>query len=81
MEVVSEFFDRNYKINLDNLTKYFSDMSYYPIATNKEIIYKEKMDDRYLKQCLYNLQEKYDCGGISKEEWQKIEERFGDCLK
>lgn len=30
-------------------------------------------NDRYLKQCYYNLQEKYDCGMISESEWQKIE--------
>lgn len=30
-------------------------------------------DDRYLKQCYYNLQEKYDRGIISEEEWLKIE--------
>lgn len=30
-------------------------------------------DDRYLKQCYYNLQEKYDCGGITSEEFAKIE--------
>lgn len=29
-------------------------------------------NERYLKQCYYNLQEKYDCGGISKEEWMKV---------
>lgn len=29
---------------------------------------------RYLKQCYYNLQEKYDRGIIDKEEWKKIEE-------
>lgn len=28
---------------------------------------------RYLKQCYYNLEEKYDCGGISLEDWAKIE--------
>lgn len=28
---------------------------------------------RYLRQCYYNLQEKYDCGGITEEEWQRIE--------
>lgn len=27
---------------------------------------------RYLKQCYYNLEEKYDCGGISPEDWAKI---------
>lgn len=31
-------------------------------------------NNRYLKQCYYNLQEKFDRGIISKEEWRKIEE-------
>lgn len=31
-------------------------------------------NDRYFWQCYYNLQEKYDCGGITEDEWQKIEE-------
>lgn len=30
-------------------------------------------NDRYLKQCYYNLQEKYDRGIITEEEWKKIE--------
>ena len=30
--------------------------------------------DDYLKQCYYNLQEKHDRGGITDEEWQRIEE-------
>ena len=30
-------------------------------------------NDRYLEQCYYNLQEKYDCGGIKKEDWSKIQ--------
>lgn len=33
-------------------------------------------NDRYLKQCYYNLQEKADRGIVSKEEWQKIENLF-----
>lgn len=33
-------------------------------------------NDRYLKQCLYNLQEKADRGIITKEEWKKIEYKF-----
>ena len=37
--------------------------------------YKEH-NDRYLKQCYYNLQEKYDRGIITKEEWQKIDEYY-----
>lgn len=37
-------------------------------------------NNRYLKQCLYNLQEKADRSIITKEEWQKIEDKFGGCL-
>jgi len=29
-------------------------------------------NDRYLKQCFYNLEEKFDRGIISEEEWYKI---------
>lgn len=38
-------------------------------------------NDRYLKQCLYNLQEKADRGIISKEEWEKIYEKFKDFIE
>ena len=31
-------------------------------------------NDRYLMQCFYNLQEKYDCGGISYDEFNKVVE-------
>ena len=33
-------------------------------------------NDIYLRQCLYNLEEKYICGGISNEEWQRICAKF-----
>lgn len=33
-------------------------------------------NDRYLKQCYYNLQEKADRGIITKEEWKRIEEFY-----
>lgn len=29
-------------------------------------------NDRYFAQCVYNLQEKFDCGGIKESEWNKI---------
>jgi len=37
-------------------------------------IYDLWHNDRYLRQCYYNLQEKYDCGIVSDEEWKLIEE-------
>ena len=38
-----------------------------------EDIYPKKMNDTYLKICLYNLYEKYLCGGISQEEFDEIQ--------
>lgn len=37
-------------------------------------------NDRYLKQCLYNLEEKYDRGIIAEEEWKIIEDNFKEYL-
>ena len=31
---------------------------------------------RYFLQCYFNLQEKYDCGGISEKEWERIQNEF-----
>lgn len=33
-------------------------------------------NDRYLRQCYYNLEEKYDCGGISEEDYKRILQRY-----
>ena len=46
-----------------------------------DFIYYPEHNDRYLKQCYYNLQEKYDRGIISDEEWQKIEDLIGGEIK
>ena len=41
-----------------------------------EDIYKEKMNDEYLKICYYNLYEKHLCGGIKSTEWMPIHKMF-----
>lgn len=38
-----------------------------------DMLFSSWHDDRYLTQCYYNLQEKYDCGGIKESDWNKIE--------
>lgn len=35
---------------------------------------------RYLTQCYHNLEEKYDCGGISKEAFEKIYDVYTDVM-
>ena len=51
----------------------FIEPTYYITASN----YLEH-NNRYLKQCYYNLQEKYDRGIITEEEWKKIENFMED---
>ena len=43
----------------------------YGVANNKDI-FKEWHTKRYFKQCYYNLEEKYDRGGIPEKEWTSI---------
>ena len=80
--VYDEMIKRGYKCDTKNFKKRYS----MTMETAKcvpipyDTIFKNKMNERYLKQCLYNLQEKYDCGGISQEEWQKIQDKFGGYL-
>ena len=76
--VIDEMFKRGYKVNIHNYERYFNGSDY--LLCPYEDIFAYKMNERYLKQCLYNLQEKYDCGGISQEEWQRIEDKFGGVM-
>ena len=55
-------------------TKYWAEILYFTGDYITE--HYEEHNNRYLKQCYYNLQEKYDREIITKEEWQKIENKF-----
>lgn len=80
--VYDEMIKRGYKCDTNNFEKrYKMSMGLAKcVPIPYDVIFKNKMNDRYLKQCLYNLQEKYDCGSITKEEWQKIEDKFGGVM-
>ena len=47
-----------------------------PYVIKYSILFNGWHTDEYFKQCYYNLEEKHDRGGISDEEWQKIEEVY-----
>lgn len=66
--VVSELQKRNIKFNY----KFIDEICTF---CNNEYIKENypEHNDRYLKQCYYNLQEKYDRGIITEKEWEKIE--------
>lgn len=83
--VVGEMQSRGYKVsvksqeqfvnNVMSATKYFNNTVRTDTVVVKKGIFEGWHNDRYFWQCYYNLQEKYDCGGISEEEWQKIEQK------
>lgn len=73
--VLNECKRRGYKVNGDKMKAYFAAHNVLGTSVFYNRPFAGKMTDRYLAQCYFNLQEKYDCGGVSEEEWQKIEHR------
>lgn len=80
--VKCEMDNRGYKTNAKKLYKnLFSTRPGEPFCLNVlQPIFKGWHDRRYLQQCFFNLQEKYDCGGISSDEWETIYWRVEECL-
>jgi len=69
--VADEMLSRGYNVDHFRFTKYFP-MS---ARTKTDDLFEGWHNDRYLLQCFYNLQEKFDCGGIPEDEWELIYER------
>ena len=74
--VLDEMTERGYKRSFEAVSNFLLNMdkaaNEYHNPVKKEDIFKEWHGPRYLQQCYYNLQEKYDCGGITEEEWKKL---------
>lgn len=74
--VAKEMEKRGYSVNRYKFFKWFDLWDDGTIKThdidNKEL-FKYWHNVRYFKQNYYNLMEKYDCGGITKEEWLPIQ--------
>lgn len=75
-QVTSELIERNIKYSI----KLYLELKEFCNTNNNHWLlnynYPEH-NDRYLKQCYYNLQEKFDRSIISLDEWDKIVEKFG----
>ena len=74
-EILQELINRDIKYKDVYITEI--DNFCNPRINNKYSRYKEH-NDRYLKQCLYNLEEKATRNIISKEEWLRIYNKFKD---
>ena len=44
-------------------------------------IYKEKMNNNYMVVCYWNLWEKFNCGGISAIDFEKIEKIYNTLIR
>lgn len=73
--LTEEMTKRNIKYNqnkVEELYAFLGDPQTVPYAAMFEVWH----NDRYLRQCLHNLQEKADCGRPTAEEWEKLEGNF-----
>lgn len=67
---------RGYKCDFDKFEKWYKQIVKDEKTFNwllRDKLFPDWHDDRYLEQCFCNLQEKYDCGGITNAEWERIE--------
>jgi len=77
--VTDEIIKRGYKLNKEKI-KYVYEFCGEPNILFSDI-YLEWHDEKYTKICLYNMYEKYICGGIPKKEWDLLIENFKYLLK
>lgn len=68
---------RGYRCDFSRLDRYIEKMDSVPLR-NGEQIFPNWHNDIYLRQCLYNLEEKAMCKGIPANEWRVIYNRFKD---
>lgn len=72
MHVMHEMCKRGYKVSASSIDWANKFRDTLDLDNMPLYIFEKKFTTRYLKQCLYNLQEKYDAGGISNAEWELI---------
>lgn len=74
--VVNEMLDRGYSVSEKSRKIIFdyvdAEERQVGSSISHEELFKNWHNYRYFFQCYYNLQEKYDCGGITEDEWNKI---------
>lgn len=68
--VRDEMVKRGYECDWDKFVKWRINRNY---DWDLKEIFKYWHNIRYLKQNYYNLMEKYDCGGIPKNEWLAVQ--------
>lgn len=67
--VSDEMESRGYKCDYSKFSKWIKIKK---CSCTYDKVFKNWHNGRYLMQCFLNLQEKYDCGSIPEEEWNKV---------
>ena len=79
--VIGELKKRNYKISIKTMERCVKNILHsnaYEDNSTHFNYFPYWHTDRYLKQCYYNLEEKFDCGRISQEEFDKVKKCVED---
>lgn len=72
--VQNEMTNRGYKTDANKFYGWIAATNYISQYIDSQSIFKDWHNDRYFNQCFYNLQEKFDCGGIPIDEWERIDQ-------
>ena len=72
MLVSQELLRRYYKCDFNKFSQHFDDPSSMGIEFDQAALFKDWHNDRYLRQCFCNLQEKFDCGGVPVAQWAEV---------
>ena len=79
--IKDEMENRRYKCDFNKFSKWIDiDENHNPIKI--EDLFKDWHNNEYIQICYWNLKEKFLCGGITEEEWIKIDNEFyiiGSC--
>ena len=75
--IINEMTNRGYKVSEESKFKFFHYTDVWAMGKSNAKFYTNDIfkywhTPRYFNQCFYNLQEKYDCGGITDEEWKTV---------
>ena len=73
--ISDEMIFRGYNCNYQRFSKWAGNYLHHVSFAS---VFSSWHNDIYLRECLYNLEEKAICGGISANEWQLIYKRFKD---
>lgn len=78
--VMCEMEKRGFKCDFEKFEQWI-DKPYALITPEVQDLFPDWHNKRYLLQCLSNLQEKHDCGGIPEDEYEKIVKFQEMCVK